>query len=222
MILIFANGDLERGSGWLQPYLDGALLTIAADGGARHMLDLGVRAGVVIGDLDSLPAGVAAKWEAAGTRFLRHPAAKDETDLELALLYAREQYDVPVRVIAGLGGRLDQIFANVLLLMHPMLRNRDIRFVTAHQELWIAGATRARGPVEVEIVGEAGDTVSLIPLGGDARIVATSGLHWPLRDETLSFGPARGLSNVLLDDRARVRIGEGYLLLVHTEQGWQR
>ena len=222
MILIFANGDLEHGSGWLEPIFEEATMTIAADGGSRHLLALGHRPDVVIGDLDSLPPAAEAAWAAAGTRLLRHPEAKDETDLELALLYAREQSGEPVRIIAGLGGRLDQIFANVLLLMHPALRNQDIRFLTAHQELWVAGTTGATGPIEVEIMGKAGDTLSLIPLGGDALISVTAGLHWPLRDETLSFGPARGLSNVLLNDRARVRIRDGYLLLVHTQQGWQR
>ena len=222
MIVIFANGDLEHSSGWISPILDAADLTIAANGGAGHLLALERRPDVVIGDLDSLPADREAAWAATGTSFLRHAPAKDETDLELALLYARKQAEAPIRVLAGLGGRLDQIFANVLLLMHPALRNQDIRFLTAHQELWVAGTTGGGDPAEVEIVGEAGDTLSLIPLGGDAHIVATNGLQWPLNDETLSFGPARGLSNVLLSERAQVRIRDGYLLLVHTEQGWQR
>ena len=64
--------------------------------------------------------------------------------------------------------------------------------------------------------GQAGDTISLLPLAGDARGVTTRGLRYPLDDATLSFERARGVSNVLLDPPGHVRLREGLLLLVHS------
>lgn len=213
-ILIFANGDVED-YGWVKAHLSAAGAVIAADGGAQHVLAAGGRPDLIIGDLDSFPPERRDALEARGVEFVNYPRAKDETDLELALLHAIRQYEEPVLVLGGLGGRLDQIFANVLLLMHPDLRFRSVRFLTEHQQIWLTHG-------ETEIEGERGDTVSLIPLGGDVEIAATTGLQWQLVDETLSFGPARGLSNVMTADRARVVVRAGHLLCVHTKQGWGR
>lgn len=213
-VLIFANGDMER-TAWVTAHLQGATAIVAADGGARHLAALNVRPEIVIGDLDSFPVERRAEYEAAGTQFIEYPRAKDETDLELALLYVVVHYQEEIVILGGIGGRLDQTLANVLLLMHPQLRDRNIRFLTEHQQIWLVqGQTR--------IEGKAGDTVSLIPLGGDVHVLSTSGLQWRLYDETLSFGPARGLSNVMVEDVAEVQIASGHLLCVHTAQIWQR
>ena len=224
--LIFANGDMDGAADWIEPYLEEAATIIAADGGARHLRALGRWPDVVIGDLDSFPAGTREEYEAAGSRFIEHPAAKDETDLELALLYAAKRdgdaaavEPEPILILAGLGGRLDQMFANVLLLMHPALRGRPIRFITEHQQIWLVGTD---GPDTTEIAGQVDDTVSLIPLGGDVRVARTSGLKWALEDERLTFGPARGLSNVMVEEKAAVAVASGRLLVVHTDRNWKR
>lgn len=213
-VLIFANGDLEP-SDWLTPYLDNATVIIAADGGARHVLGHSKTPDVLIGDLDSLAMGVKERLMGESTLIAAHEPDKDETDLELALLYAARNYEEEILVFGGLGGRLDQMFANILLLMHPELRGRDISFKTRYQRIWLIAG-------EATIEGEKGDTVSLIPLGGDVRVAATEGLRWALQDEVLSFGPARGVSNEMVDDTALVKIHSGHLLCVHTRQVWQR
>jgi thiamine pyrophosphokinase len=213
-LLIFANGDLD-GTAWVPPYLEAASTVIAADGGTRHLLHMGRNPDIVIGDLDSLSGGQRAQLKADGVRFDEHPPAKDETDLELALLFAVRNFDEQILIFGGFGGRLDQLLANVLLLMHPELRNRSVRFVTEYQQTWLL-----RGGEIIE--GKVGDTVSLIPLGGDVHVLRSSGLEWPLADEILKFGPARGISNRLVAPRATVEIDTGYLLCVHTQRVWQR
>ena len=61
---------------------------------------------------------------------------------------------------------------------------------------------------------------SLIPLTGAAHGITTEGLHYPLRDATLSFERARGVSNVLLAPPGCVSVREGLLLVVqHDDAG---
>ena len=223
-VLVFANGELAAGD-WVWPYLERAGAVIAADGGLRHLLALGRRPDVLIGDLDSLPPGVATETAAnvAGA-ILRYPREKDETDLELALLYAVEHYpDAEVLILGGAGGRLDHLLANVLILAHPRLLGRPIRFVADRQSAWLvaAGAPADAGGAPAgatTIAGAPGDIVSLLPLGGPAHVAATSGLRWPLRDEWLAFGPARGVSNEMTAETATVRLDQGALLCVHIQQ----
>ena len=58
--------------------------------------------------------------------------------------------------------------------------------------------------------------MSLFPFGDDAEGVDTDGLDYPLRDERLAVGPARGLSNVRSGPLARVALRAGRLLVVET------
>ena len=212
-ILLFANGVLDD-TGWVGPYLARAAAVIAADGGLRHLLPLGHRPDALIGDLDSLPAGVVAE-EAAG-RVIRHPRDKDETDLELALLYAVAQYPGhEVLILGGFGGRLDHMLANILVLAHPRLLGQPIRFVDDRESAWLLTADP---PGATTIHGAPGDIVSLLPLGGPAHVLATTGLRWPLQDETLHFGPARGVSNEMTAPMATVRLGTGVVLCVQVRQ----
>jgi len=204
--IIFVNGDLPHPAAY-RHLLHPDDLVIAADGGARHALAMGVRPHVVIGDLDSLESDLRAELAKAGTQFLSHPPEKDETDLELALLHAVEQGAEEILVFGALGRRIDQTLANLLLLAHPVLTGVSVRIVADGQTVFLI---RDQALIE----GYPGDTVSLIPVGGDVHGVTAEGLRWPLADETLHFGPARGISNVLLGRQARVRVREGLLLCV--------
>lgn len=183
---------------------------IAADGGARVAQYYGLSVDLVIGDMDSLTDAELDALAQGGTTIARHPAQKNETDLELALLAAVEGGARWLRILGGIGDRLDQTLSNVYLMALPALRGCDVRLVAGKQEarLLYAGTT--------QIDGAAGDTISLLPLSGVARAVRTAGLYYPLRDEDLSFGPARGVSNVLDANSATVTLQEGVLLLIHT------
>ena len=209
--LIFANGDVNDGAMVRRALsLATSPLVIAADGGARVAWHFNLPINTVVGDMDSLNAGEITLLEARGVTFLRHPPEKDSTDLELALHLAAEKGATWIRIIGGVGGRLDQTLANVYLLALPELVGCDVRLVAGKQEAWLLTTG------ENHIAGALDDTLSLIPLGGAVKGVRTENLYYPLRDETLLFGPARGISNVMTAASARVWLREGVLLAVHT------
>lgn len=183
-------------------------LLIAADGGGNALDDAAMMPHVVIGDLDSLRPAVAEAFAAAGVTIVRHPPEKDETDLELALLYAVGRGAVTIDILGALGGRWDQGLSNVALLALPELAGRRARLLDERQEAYLArGAT--------PIAGAAGETVSLLPIGGPARGITTQGLQYPLADAELSFERSRGVSNVIVAPPAHVTVREGLLLVVH-------
>lgn len=209
--LIFANGAIEDGEMVQRALADARdALVVAADGGARVAAHYHLRVDTVIGDMDSLAPDELASLQAQNAAILRYPAEKDETDLELALMWAVEQGADWLRVIGATGGRLDQALSNIYLLALPILEGRDVKLVAGKQATWLARAGRT------EIDGQAGDTISLIPMNGTVRGVTTENLYYPLVDEDLYFGPARGVSNVMKTERAAVSVRNGVLLVVHT------
>lgn len=210
--LLFANGEPNPGM-MVQRALDAAAHgahIIAADGGARIAHTYGYRVDTVIGDMDSLSDLELELLEQYGAAVHRYPAEKDETDLELALKFAAQQQMTWLRIIGGVGGRFDQMLGNVYLLALPELQHIDVGMVAGNQAIYLlrAGTHLLHGAVE--------DTVSLLPVGGDVQGITTDNLRYPLQHETLYFGPARGISNVMCDDTATVTLESGLLLVVHT------
>lgn len=207
---LFVNGQLED-PGALRLILKPASLWIAVDGGLTHLRRLGLEPDVVIGDLDSVEPGDLTYLEPFGIKVLQYPPAKDETDLELALTWAAAQPDVTEIVVLGaLGGRPDQTLANLLLLALPALAGREVIIADG---AWTVRCLR--GGETATFHGQPGDTLSLLPLGGDAVGVTTGGLAYPLRDETLHFGFTRGVSNEFAGETATVSLQTGLLWCLH-------
>lgn len=204
--VIVANGELGDPQALLAAIHPGDLL-VAADGGTAHLLSLGLRPHAVIGDFDSLDPETLAGLDRDGADLQRHPARKDKTDLELAVRYVLSKGGSDILIFGALGGRWDQTLANLLLPALPDLFPARIRLVNGAQQIYLI-----RGVGRIE--GQPGDTVSLIPLSGDARGITTQGLEYPLDDETIPLGSTRGISNVLLEHRAQVDVREGLLMCV--------
>ena len=196
---------------------DGVGLVVAADGGARLAATLGIRLDRWVGDADSFPAADVDGLAAAGVQTRLVAIAKDESDLELAVLEAIDGALARVTILGGLGGpRLDHELANLALLAHPALDGIDARLLDDRTRVRLVSADPACSPVTVRLDGRPGDLVSLLPLGSAVSGITTVGLEYPLADEALGPGPARGLSNVRSTREASVTVRGGRLLVVET------
>ena len=169
------------------------------------MVDLGV------GDFDSVTAMGYVEAERAGTRLIRHARDKNETDLELAMIEALAERPDHIIVLGVDGGRPDHYLANLALLA-------DRRFAGASVDAWVHGAEVAIVHEQRSFTGRVEDTLSLLPIGGDARGVRTSGLHYPLNGETLAAGSPRGVSNFFSAPVAVVSVEQGTLLVIRPDR----
>ena len=198
---------------------EGVALVVAADGGVRHATAFGLTVDRWVGDGDSTVPEELEALAAAGVAIDRVAVDKDESDAELALLAAVAAGADVVKLLSGLGGvRVDHAISNLALLQHEALAPRDVRLydeVGARLSL-LAGPDRHGLPVARELTGRIGDLVSLLPFGPGVEGVTTHGLEYPLRDEPLPPGPARGLSNVRSAADASVTLRRGSLLVVES------
>lgn len=210
-VVVVASGEVDATDA---RHFDTAELVIAADGGATSLDRVGRRPDVLVGDLDSSDEALVARLAAAGTRVERHPAAKDASDAELALRTAIDAGASDVVLAGATGGeRLDHALANVLLLASGWLDGRDVRISRGPATVRVARAGRV-----LELEGQCGDLVTLLPLAGDASGVTTVGLRWPLAESELRMGTTLGLSNEVVATGATVSVGAGLLLVVETER----
>jgi thiamine pyrophosphokinase len=189
------------------PLLPTGATVIAADSGVALAQSLGLPVHLAVGDFDSVAPAALRRAERAGAEVERHPAAKDATDLELALDAAVARHPRRIVVLGGHGGRLDHLLGNALVLT---------RAAYAHVEV-VAQMGAARVVVvrgSVELPGSVGDVVTLLPVHGPAEGVVTAGLRFPLHDEVLHPGSSRGISNELVAPLGHVRLRTGVLLAV--------
>lgn len=208
--LIFVNGELRNPQA-LADLMRPDDVLIAADGGARHLLKLERLPDILIGDLDSLTLEEVQHMEEQGVRIQRYPTDKDWTDLELALRFAVESSYSSIRLVAALGGRLDQTLGNLYLLTQEKFKELDIALDDGQECVQIIRH-------ELHLIGKPGDRVSLIPIDEKVTQVSTRGLRWPLHNETLNRHSTRGISNELLKNQASITIDTGLLLCIHTRK----
>jgi thiamine pyrophosphokinase len=188
----------------LRAHLDDVDYVIAADSGLYAATRLGLHVDVLVGDLDSVDS---ADLVEVTFEIDRHPAAKDHTDIALALDRARDLRPRRVVVISGGGGRLDHALGNLLILASPAYAQMQI-------DAFIGGARLAVIRHRRKLSGPPGGLLSLFAVDGPARGVTTSGLRYPLRDEVLEPLSSRGVSNEFLGGLATVSLGSGTLLSI--------
>ena len=203
--LVFAGGEPNPPEAVAD--LPDDALVVAADSGAVHARRCGRSVDILVGDFDSIPPGVLAQLEEAGTEVQRHPVDKDRTDLALALDAAMAAGATELIVVGGHGGRLDHLLANALLLAAE-----EYAACRVEARFGRARVTVLRGRCELR--GEPGELVTLLPVGGPAAGVSTEGLHYPLQEAELSPGVTWGVSNRFTHSPAFVSVGRGVLLAV--------
>lgn len=202
LVLLGGSGSPES-----VPEMPRGALVIAADSGLHLAAELGLKADVVVGDMDSVAPSALDAARSHGAEIITHPTDKDETDLELALEEAVRRGVRRVHVLGGPYGRVDHHLANVGVLTSPRLREID---VVAHLGQALLTVVRSSASLR----GRPGEIVSLLAAGGPASEVTTRGLRWELSGETLVPWSTRGVSNEFIDGRALISVGDGALVAV--------
>ncbi len=207
--VVFANGnlsDLSRAKNIItkEDYL------IAADGGVKHILKLGLIPHAVIGDFDSIPMSLQKKLEKSKIEWIKYPTKKDKTDFELAINFALEKKCHQIIIFGILGDRIDHFIANIFLLAKIQIENKSIKIKVfeGNKEIYILNK-------EIIINGQIGDEVSIIPVSEKLEGVVSDGLEYQLKNESLSFGSTKGVSNILNKTSAKITVANGIALVVH-------
>ena len=206
IIAVLANGSWDPV--WGKQALEKADYLVCADGGANFALALGRMPDQVIGDLDSiLPENLKA-CEKAGCRIERYPREKDETDLELALLRAREKAEAEgerdIYLYGGTGKRIDHLLGNLSMLLAYAKLGYRVCLLDPEHTIWVVQGKESFKTVK-------GQELSLLALSEQA-VLSTEGLYYPLERGILRQDITRGVSNVCLGESVGIEVHSGWVL----------
>lgn len=203
--LLVVNGQLPD-LGQLRDWAARCTYRIAVDGGAHHFWQAGVQPDWLLGDFDSFPLDMPAEWLTTCQQRI-FPADKDATDFELALRLAMELGCRQLIILAALGGRWDQTFANVLLMTQPYLADCDVQMLAGDQLLRVLFAGRV-----YRFDGAAYSVFSVLPLAGPVAGLTIQGARWDLQGADLPFWSSQGVSNQFLRQTVEISFASGCLL----------
>ena len=181
---------------------------ICADGGANHTYNMKIKPNFIIGDLDSVKEEVRIYYKNSDVKFEKFPAKKNETDTELCIYLAQKLNATNIDFLGALGGRIDHMIANINLLYYVKMQGIIPRIISDNEEIYIVDND------EVEIYGKKGDVISVIPINGDAKYVTLSNLEYPLENYNMKFYLPLGISNVMIENKCKIKVDEGSLLVI--------
>ncbi|ANE43078.1 thiamine diphosphokinase [Deinococcus puniceus] len=176
-------------------------LVVAADGGARHAAALGVIVDVWVGDFDS-SAGV----HVDAPREV-HPAAKDETDAELAVRVALQRGATALVFIGAFGGRFDHTAALMLGGIRRAREGWPVILTSGDEWGW---PLLPASPVALEL--EANLTLSVLAFS-DLRGLSLGGVRWPLSRADVPLGSGWTVSNETTGAAIRATLEDGWALV---------
>ena len=158
-------------------------------------------------DNDSANKEDAEFFENLGVLKEKFPVRKNETDMEIAINMAIDKNSTEIYIVGGLGRRFDHSLANVHILLRPVRLGIRTCLLDEYNIITLVEDS-------IDIVGEKGQTVSLIPLTTEVKGINTKNLDYALTNATMEIGHSLGVSNVMTDDVATISVGEGVLILI--------
>ncbi len=202
---IFSSGKIESYS-WLETLDFADAFIICADGGIRHAKRLNIDADVWMGDADSLEDS-----EINAKKIIRFPAKKDNTDTDLAVMYALEYGFKDISIIGALGGRLDHEFSHFCLLK-KILDNGGKGFLLDEKNV----VTMENKSFEADDIGK--KYISFFPFGGDVEKFSIQGLLYEAENIMLDCGQVVASSNQFVKGKkARVTFEKGCVLVIYSD-----
>ena len=217
---IFTGGKIAVGSmDELGLHMSEADLIIAADSGYNNASRLGVRPGLLLGDLDSIDRKKLAPDELEHIEKIIVPAIKDDTDTQLAVDTALSRGADKISIISGLGGRLDHTLSSVFLLEYIADRGADAVMTDGQSRVRVMKT--AGEPVTLLIPktfdGENGfKYLSVVPLTDECEGVRISGVFYPLDGVTLERRYSYAVSNEITSDHAEITLERGTMLVIES------
>ncbi len=161
---------------------------IAADGGMRHAIALGLEPELWVGDFDSAPAALADTFQHVPRQ--PYPAAKAATDGEIAVSEAIRLGARRLVLVGALAGdRSDHALQHLLYA---------VRLAEDGFDVFLTSGTEEAVPLIPGTIELALPKASLFSVPGFSELIGLSieNARYPLKDFHLPFGSSRTISNV--------------------------
>jgi thiamine pyrophosphokinase len=213
MIINIVAGGPEDLLPNLHDYNEETVTWVGVDRGVFNLLKREIKPAICFGDFDSVSSEELIYIKSRVEELKQYQPEKNETDMELALNWALEQNPEEIRMFGATGGRLDHLFANVQLLIDPLLKGK-------HANIYLIdryNCMNLKGPGSYTLHKKAVEKyISFVPVTLNVRDLTLEGFKYPLKNRHISIGSTLCISNELISDDGTFSFSEGILIVIRS------
>lgn len=185
---------------------------IAVDKGLESVYNQNVHPDYIVGDFDSVDRNIIDFYKKQGIEIQKYNPEKDYTDTELGIECAISLKPDAIRIIGGIGSRIDHTLANIHILTKCLEKNIRCDIVDSHNKIYLIDKF-----AKIEKSKAFGKFISIIPLTSEVNGITLRGFKYPLSNYSLSIGKSLGISNELVLDTASITIKKGILIIIESK-----
>lgn len=205
--VVLANGEYGSLEGY-RHIVGNEDIVLCADGGANYAYELGLVPAFIVGDMDSIKPEVKEYYTSHHVQVKKYPRRKDFTDTQLVLSLAEEMGADEIVFLGTLGKRLDHTLSNLYCGIELVQKGKKVVHFTPEYAVYLTNKV-------LEITGQKGDMVSVLPLSEQARGVCEKGFEYPLENVLLEKKNPYTVSNILAAEKGEICVEEGVLAVFH-------
>ncbi|MCR2820767.1 thiamine diphosphokinase [Lederbergia panacisoli] len=189
------------------------VIWIGVDRGVFYLLEKGITPDFSVGDFDSISNEEWLIIEKKAPNIKTFLPEKDETDMELAMIWAVDQNPDLIYIFGASGGRLDHFMANALMLSHYQNKNPFIKIKMIDKQNSLSVFYPGHYPIEKDIAKK---YISFIPLTEEVVHLSLNGFKYPLFNRTVNFGSSLCISNELIKQSGNFSFEKGILMMIRS------
>lgn len=213
MIINIVGGGPSDLLPYLPDFNEEECVWVGVDRGSFTLLEHGIIPITAFGDFDSVTETELVLITEKVKDINTFRKEKDETDMEYALMWALAQNPAKIRLFGATGGRLDHFFANVQLLLKPLLNDCACLIEMIDKKNLLYLTTPGQHHLQKMIDKQ---YVSFIPLVNEVVGLTLAGFKYPLKDQLVPLGSTLCISNELINDYGNFSFTKGILMVVRS------
>ncbi|QQZ11533.1 thiamine diphosphokinase [Heyndrickxia vini] len=184
---------------------------VGVDYGVIHLLNQKIIPSIAFGDFDSVTEYQLKEINQVTNEIKMFKPEKNETDLELALLWAIKQKPLKIRIFGATGGRADHFFANAMLLVRPECIGCNIEIIDKQNSIvvYLPGEYMIENRSDKKYI-------SFVPLSEIVNDITLRGFKYPLMNKQTFMGSSLCISNELIQETGHFSFTSGILMMIRS------
>lgn len=207
MKCVIIAGSPEYNIDFIKSQINYDDFVVCADKGYEYCKKANITPDLIVGDFDSYDGALPENVE-----ILKLNPRKDDTDVLSCIKKCIQKGYKEFLILCALGGRLDHTFANLSLLLFLFKNNCTGVIKTEKESVYLI----SNASLDAENVKS--KTFSVFPFGCENVYVTYEGkVAYPIENYLMKSEFPIGVSNVFLEDKAKISARNGNIILIINE-----
>ncbi|OYP02998.1 thiamine diphosphokinase [Lachnotalea glycerini] len=187
---------------------------IGVDKGIEICYEYEIMPSIIMGDFDSVRMDTLKYYENhSDIKIHRFKPEKDDTDTQMAILWAVQIESTEIAIIGATGSRIDHLLGNIQSLSIALEKNINCYIIDSNNKIMLI-----KDSLEIKKKEQYGTYLSLLALTNQVTGLTLTGFKYPLYEYNLTNQSGGfGVSNEIVEERAKIMFQSGILIMIQSK-----